>query len=250
MIASLPMYARPELREAHDTFWELLRDALRSSGISAPEVLDHEINVWDAWESPKLCFSQTCNFPYRAKLHSKVTLIGAANYGLEDAAPGYYYSVFVVRRSDALKAPEDFADARFVFNEALSQSGWAAPQLWAEKRGFSFRPHIKSGAHIASARAVADHKADIAALDAVSWRLLRKLEDFTKDLSVIGRTDHTPALSFITRSGEDPEPYRVAFTKSLLELPNIHKTALGLCGIVAIPEAEYLALPTPEAPII
>lgn len=244
------MYARPELREAHDTFWELLRDALRSSGISAPEVLDHNIDVWDAWESPKLCFSQTCNFPYRTKLHNKVTLIGAADYGLEDAAPGYYYSVFVVRRSDAMTAPEDFADARFAFNEALSQSGWAAPQLWAEKRGFSFKAHLKSGAHIDSARAVAENKADIAALDAVSWRLLLSFEDFAKDLAVIGRTDHTPALSFITRSGENPEPYRAAFTKSLEAMPNNHKNVLGLCGIVAIPKAAYVALPTPEAPII
>lgn len=248
MIASLPMYARPELREAHDTFWGLLRDALRSSGITAPDALDHEIGVWEAWESPELCFSQTCNFPYRAKLHNKVTLIGAADYGLEDAAPGYYYSVFVVRASDAMKTPEDFADARFAFNEELSQSGWAAPQLWAEKQGFSFQPHLKSGAHVASARAVADGKADIAALDAMSWRLISKYEWFAQNLKIIGRTDHTPALSFITRRDQDPAPYRAAFTEALERLASPHKTALGLQGIVAIPKANYIKLPTPNAP--
>ena len=250
MIASLPMYTRPELRAANAAFWVQIRDALRARGLEAPDTLDLEIGVWEAWESPQLCFSQTCNFPYRARLHDAVTLIGAADYGLEGAAPGHYYSEFVVRSEDAGKRPEDFATARFAFNEGLSQSGWASPQNWAASRGFEFPASLQTGAHLQSARAVADGRADIAAIDAVTWRLLQRYEGFAAGLTAIGRTDHTPALSFITRAGQDPAPYRDAITQAIAALAPEHRQAIGIEAVIAIPAATYLAIPTPPAPRI
>ncbi len=250
MIASLPMYARPELRAAHDAFWGLIRDELRARGVLAPYALDHTSGVWEAWQSPQLCLSQTCNFPYRARLHGSVTLIGAADYGLEGASPGHYYSQFVVRHEDTAKRPEDFATTRFAYNEGLSQSGWASPQNWAAAHDFEFPASFASGAHLESARAVAEGRADIAAIDAVTWRLIQRYEAFADALTTIGRTDESPGLSFITRPDQNPAPYFDALNAALAALPDPHKSALGIQAVVAIPASTYLAIPTPPAPKI
>lgn len=248
MIASLPMYTRPELRAANDAFWVQIRDGLRARGLGAPDALDLEIGVWDAWESPDLCFSQTCNMPYRTRLHAAVTLIGAADYGLDGAAHGQYYSEFVVRSGDAGKRPEDFASARFAYNEVLSQSGWASAQNWAASRGFAFPASLQTGAHLESARAVAEGRADIATIDAVTWRLLQRYEAFAEGLISVGRTDQSPGLSFITRARQDPAPYRAAITSAIAALSPEHRQAIGIKAVVAIPAATYLAIPTPPAP--
>lgn len=242
------MYARPELRAANEALWVQIRDGLRARGVLAPYSLDHQIGVWEAWQSPQLCLSQTCNLPYRARLHGTVTLIGAADYGLEGASPGHYYSHFVVRRTDAGKQPEDFAKARFAYNEGLSQSGWASAQNWAAARGFRFTEGLHSGAHLESARALAEGRADIAAIDAVSWRLIQRYEGFASGLSIIGRTDESPGLSFITRPGQDPAPYRAAITEAIAALPAEHSDAIGLRAVVSLDESLYLTIPTPAEP--
>ena len=248
MIASLPMYDRPELVEAHDAFWSLLRDGLRAADIPAPDRLDRQIGLWEAWEHPDLCFSQTCNLPYRTRLHGKVTLLGAADYGLDGAEPGTYYSVFVVRAGDARPSVEAYRDAVFAFNDGLSQSGWGAPQDWASRRGFRFDALCETGAHRESARAVAEGRADIAAVDAMTWRLLQRHEPCAAELTVIGRTDASPALSFITRAGQDPAPYRTALAQAIVGLPEAHRMAIGLRAVVVLPVDRYLDLVTPDPP--
>ena len=42
MFAALPMYDRPDNREAHDRLWGAIRDGLRARGVAAPEALDRE----------------------------------------------------------------------------------------------------------------------------------------------------------------------------------------------------------------
>ena len=64
--------------------------------------------------------------------------------------------------------------APFAYNEAMSQSGWAAPYAHATSLGIRLVPAIKSGGHRLSALAVLSGKADFAALDAVTWRMLRR----------------------------------------------------------------------------
>ena len=164
MIASLGMYDRAETAAANDRFWALIRDALRAKGLAAPEDLVRgEGAYWAAWQDPKLVLSQTCGFPFRARLHDKVTLVATPDYGLEGCPPGYYASVFVARAEDGRCLPE-FRQARFAYNEALSQSGWAAPQNHAATMGFHFATLVETGSHRGSALAVAEGRADLAQL--------------------------------------------------------------------------------------
>ena len=101
MIASLPMYDRPDLAHQTAALWELIRDALRAEGVAAPDTLTPApADLFQHWQVPDLVLSQTCGFPYRTRLHGHVTLIGTPDYGLEGCPPGHYRSVIVARGDD------------------------------------------------------------------------------------------------------------------------------------------------------
>ena len=192
MIASLMMYARPELEAAHRRYWALIRDALAARGIDAPETLSNDIEEFAVWEAPDLILSQTCGMPYRLSLHGKVQLVGTPDFGVEGCPPGYYRSAIVVRADDARLDLAAFRDARFAYNQTISQSGYAAPYAVAQRHGFWFANREQSGGHIKSAKAVAEGHADIAAIDAVTWRLIERYDDFAETSAGSGMdTAHT-----------------------------------------------------------
>ena len=60
MIASLQMYQRPELVDAHDKFWNIIRNKLALHGIESPKDLSQDADEMTVWEDPKLVLSQTC----------------------------------------------------------------------------------------------------------------------------------------------------------------------------------------------
>ncbi len=249
MIASLGMYDFGAAIAANDRFWALIRDELRKHGVEAPDHLTRgKAAYWLAWESPDLLLSQTCGYPYRARLHGQVTLVGTPDYDLPDTPPGHYYSVFVVRRDDARRTLADFVGAPFAYNEDLSQSGWAAPQTHVAKLGLSLLPTHHSGGHQLSARAVADGVADIAALDAVTWALMQDLDPVAQHLRVIAQTDPTPVLPYITARNHDPAPIFAAIDHAITTLAPADRALLRIKGIVTIPAAAYLAVPNPPAP--
>ncbi|GLS87983.1 hypothetical protein GCM10010873_29570 [Cypionkella aquatica] len=250
MIASLGMYDRAETAAANDRLWANIRDGLRAAGEPAPDALTRGAQAyWDAWQSPDLVFSQTCGFPFRARLHDKVTLIGTPDYGLPGCPPGHYNSVFVARKDDPRSTLAAFSGAAFAYNEELSQSGWAAPQNHAGAHGLHFPPSLQSGGHRLSALAVAESRADLAAIDALTWQLLCEYDDFAADLREIARTEPpTPVLPYITAKGRDAALYFRVTKAAIAALVPADKTTLHLKDLIAIPASAYLAVPTPPAP--
>jgi len=251
VIASLGMYDLAPLQSANDRLWGHVRDGLRRCGIAAPEALTRgDAGYWAAWQSPDLVLSQTCGYPFRARLHPSVTLIGTPDYGVAGCAPGWYRSVFVARAGDARQGLAAFSGARFAFNEALSQSGWAAPQTHAAAHGLHFPPAVQTGGHALSAQAVAEGRADLAALDAVTWEILRRHGPGLQDLKVVGTTDPTPGLPLIAAAGADADATFAAVAAGIAALTPADRDLLRLRGIVRIAAADYLAVPNPSAPAL
>jgi ABC-type phosphate/phosphonate transport system substrate-binding protein len=249
MIASLGMYDRAETAGANDRLWALIRDNLRDAGETAPEALTRgESAYWQAWQSPDLVFSQTCGFPFRARLHDQVTLIGTPDYGIDGCPPGHYVSIYIARADDS-RSLKDLDGADFAYNEPMSQSGWAAPQNHAKAIGLHLRPALQSGGHRLSALAVAEGRADFAAIDALTWTLLTRYEPWTAKLRKVTQTaPATPTLPFITARTRDADLYFTATRAAIAALSQEDRAILHLKDLIRIPAAAYLAVPTPEPP--
>ena len=245
MIANLMMYARPELAEAHARYWALIRTNLSAEGIESPEHLAQEAEEFSVWNDPNLVLSQTCGMPYRIWLHDKVTLVGTPDFGVEGCPPGYYRSALVARKVDTRETVGEFRDAVFAYNQTYSQSGYAAPYWHCEKLGFWFQSQMHTEQHRLSALAVAEGRADLASLDAVSWRLMQQYEPFADTLRVVEWTEPTPGLPLITAKDNDAGVIFDAVADAIARLDEADRVELGLRGLVKIEAAAYLAVPNP-----
>ncbi|MEM7732821.1 MAG: PhnD/SsuA/transferrin family substrate-binding protein [Pseudomonadota bacterium] len=238
------MYDFASVRGSTDRFWQSIRTGLGQG----PDELCRDLDVWDAWARPDLLLSQTCGLPYRSRLHGKVVIVGTPDYGLPGCGPGEYNSVFLARECDPRETLPDFDGARIAVNSQSSQSGWAGPIMHARAKGVGFAEAIKSGAHVKSADAVINGTADIAAIDALSWRFIHAEEAFAAELKVIDATPPTPGLPYITALDRDTGAIFDAIEQAIATLSDHDRAALCLNGLVRIEPEAYLAVPTPPPP--
>ena len=239
MIANLPMYQRPELVEAHNLYWSLIRKNFARVGIDSPEHLSQDAGEMEVWKRPDLVLSQTCGRPYSTILHEDVTLIGTPDFAVEGCPPGYYRSAFVVHKDDTRTVLTEFTRAVFAFNAPISQSGYNAARTEAMKHAFFFENQICSGGHLNSMKMIAEKQADIAAIDAVSLYFAEKYEDFYDQLKIIKWTPPTPSLPYISALGSDQEKFFMAIKKAINQLPKEVQKKLKIKDIVMISKDKY-----------
>lgn len=244
MTASLPMYLRPETRAAQQRLWDLTREA---AGLPGPAVLDEPQDLMAHWADPGLVFSQTCGLPWRESLWDRVQVIGTPDFGLPGCPPGYYASVFVTRADDP-RGPSDWPEMELAANEIVSQSGWAAPLTHAAGMGLRFARTVETGAHVHSARAVAEGLADIACIDLQTWRMICRWDPMARLLQTGPCTAPTPGHLYIAGPNQDAAALRRATETAIAALSPQDRDTLGLRGIVDIPPSAYFDVPTPERP--
>lgn len=241
-IAALPMYRVPDLEGAAESLWSALRASLRAHGLPAPETLTTDRPRMDVWRDDELLIGHTCGLPYAVALADRVSLVATPVYEVEGCAPGCYRSALVVRADDPRDTLPAFRTARAAYNERLSQSGYAA-LLGAvapnAKDGRFFSALVKTGSHAASLAAVADGTADIAAIDAVTWRLAGPAR---ASLRVLALTEPTPALPLIAAPRFNAETVRGATLDALAALDPATAHAYGLRGAVVLDRQDYAPL--------
>ena len=241
-IASLPMYDWPELRGATDAFWEAIRLRLDAKGIAAARYLSRDSCDAAYWASPDLLLGQTCGYPLATRLKGKVRYVATPVYSVEGCAGPQYSSAIVVKNDSGLEL-STLVGCTFAYNSKSSLSGYRTMRsMFGEPEEF-FAKTIKSGGHRNSARMVADGRAEVAAIDAVCWDMLRKFEIETSNrLRVVGWTSKQPSLPMITSlstSANTVNLLRKAL-KTVSQMPEAH--ALGITGFVEVPISDYHAL--------
>jgi ABC-type phosphate/phosphonate transport system substrate-binding protein len=185
--------------------------------------------------------------PYRNFLHGKVQLVGTLDYDLPDCAPGHYFSEIVVRKDDPRPTLKDYVHGIFVYNMKNSQSGFSAPLNHAVAQGLNFSTTVEAHGHLESAKMVASGQADIAAIDAVTWRLIERHEVFASKLRILEPTKPiTPALPLITSLALDADQIYDAVKQAIRDLPEEIRDAMLLKGVVKIPASDYLSVPNPK----
>ena len=141
---------------------------------------------------PQLIFGQTCGYPYWKSLRGRVALIATPTYGFDGCEGADHCSFLVARRGHARGGLAGFRGGRAAINARDSNSGAnlfrAAIAPLARGRPF-FGQVVVTGAHALSLAALVEDRADIAALDCVSFALLlRGRPELVERVEVVGRT--------------------------------------------------------------
>jgi ABC-type phosphate/phosphonate transport system substrate-binding protein len=205
-IAALPMYDYPELAAAHDALWECFVRHFVATGLSEgapPPRLTRGVGKFDIWRHPRLLLGQGCEYPLAKSFADDVRLVASPHYTAPGCSGATYRSAIVVRHDDAAQDLIDLRYRRCAINESNSNSGMnllrAAIAPLAGGMRF-FESVVVSGAHRQSAHWVADGKADVAALDCVSWAHIQRVDPvIASKLRVLCWTDSSPSLPFITK---------------------------------------------------
>ena len=250
MFASLPMYDFPEHREHTHALWAAVARGLRARGIEAPEALSRPSDLPADWTRPDLLLSQACGLPFVRRLRGRVALVGAADHGLPDCAPGTYRSRIVVRQGDPAQDLSDLRGRVVAVNSEDSQSGAGALRTAVgglSPGGAFFATIVATGSHAGSVRAVAEGRADVAAIDAVTWEMARRYIPEARALQVLLSTPETPGLPFITRQGGPAGALLSALREAVETVGPEAREALMLRDVVPRREEDFDGIAAADA---
>jgi len=246
--ASLPMYDLPEVRKWTDRLWAAIAEELREGGVAGvPDALERPSDHHDAWRPDGLLFSQSCGYPAATTFRDVLRVVATPHY----AAPGCdgprYSSAVVAREASRVAALEELRGAVCAFNSRDSQSGYnalrAAIAPIARGRRF-FARTVETGSHAASMEAVRCGRADVCAVDCVTWALYaRHRPSALGGLEVVCRTAHAPGLPFVTADDGSDATFasiREALGRAFVR-PDLAETrdALLISGLSILPADTY-----------
>jgi ABC-type phosphate/phosphonate transport system substrate-binding protein len=184
-----------------------------------PAALTRAGDIHDLWRDPGLVFGQTCWGPMRLGLARHVRVLAQPDYSDVEGGRGPFYRSALVARAPVggaadlpppatpgaqLPLPSALAP-RLAFNGRDSMSGWIALSQDAGDPGNWAAALLETGAHRASLQAVAEGRADLAAIDCRSWALARRHEPCTRGLVVIGWTAERLGLPYVTARDTDDQ---------------------------------------------
>jgi ABC-type phosphate/phosphonate transport system substrate-binding protein len=241
-LASLPMYALPEMAAANAALWAAIR--ARLTGVEAtfspaPMALPGAI-------APDTLFSQMCGYPLRRLYDGQYRLLGVPLYDLPGCgwfAPGVpgHCSFLVVSRGSRVETVRELRGSRFAVNGFDSNSGMNLPRrLLAPLAGARpfFSKVVVSGSHVRSMEMVAEGQADVAAIDCVTYGFCALYRpELVAGLRVVAETPASPAIPFITAAATPPE---TAAALSRLLVEEVGPALAGLRIAAVLP-------PRPEA---
>ncbi|TGQ69425.1 phosphate ABC transporter substrate-binding protein [Mesorhizobium sp. M00.F.Ca.ET.186.01.1.1] len=191
-----------------------------------------ELDFHQLWLHPALLFGQTCWGPMELGLSRHVQVVGQPSYDAYEGGQGELYSSALVMRAGegpVVRPPTDgkailpldlIRGKRFTFNSLDSMSGIIGLTRDLEAAGESleiFSSRSESGGHRASIVAVAESRADVAAIDCESWALAQRFEPAAIGVMVVGWTARRKGLPFIT-SRTTPEKTVRAMREALAGL--------------------------------
>lgn len=250
-IVALTMYDLPELQAATDAWWSLIAEHLRRAGLDdVPSHLTRGRTVDRNWRDPGLLLTQTCGYPLTHEHADDLSAVAVPDYRASECGGGLYRSAFVVRADDPAVGLQDLRGRRVAANGPDSQSGCNALRAAVSEIAGSdrfFGTVLWSGAHRQSLAAVRDGKADIAAIDGVTFALVGDVApQEVAGLRVLDWSAATPALPYAVRKGLDGET-RARVTDGLLAAAadpkgTATRDTLRIAGLLPAADADYAVM--------
>ena len=247
MIASLPMYDWPELREATGAWWAGLKRHLQAHGFEAPDRLTRNRARAAIWKRPDLLLSQTCGYPLTHAFESRLDLVATPVYDLDGCSGPDYSSLIVVNAESGIGALEELRGRTAAYNSADSMSGHLALRsVFAPlaRHGRFFGRTVRSGNHANSMALVSMAKADVAAIDCVSFAIARRYRpELVEGLRILARGPAAPSLPYVTaphRPQSELERLRHALSDAAADPALIEvREAVFIAGLEFLPRQAY-----------
>lgn len=242
--AELLMYTAPEpIRQANEQWLARIVERLGVNRSSA-----ETLSLTELWRAPQLLLTQTCGYPLVTTLRGKVRVIGRPRYELPDSSAGNHCSLLLTRANDPRRSLPALLGCRGVINGEDSNSGMnllrhrVAP---LQRDGRFFGSVAVSGSHRESMAWLRDGRADLAAIDSVTFAYLaRHAPKEVEGLRVVARSVFSPTLPYITAAGvtdEQVDQLRRVMNQALDELPEVVEV-LGLHEVLPTTESDYQIL--------
>ncbi|GAB5468687.1 MAG: PhnD/SsuA/transferrin family substrate-binding protein [Rhodospirillales bacterium] len=240
---SLPMYDFPASAAANDALVEALAARLPEA---APR-RRRESDLARLWRAPDLLLSQTCGYPFMTAFRQDLTYVATPHYALPGCLGPRYCSFFLVRDADPAESLADLRGRRVAFNGKGSQSGYNCLRLAVAPLAAGapfFAERLETGAHLASVAAVAEGRADLAAVDCVTHGLLaRDRPEALAGTRILAESASAPGLPLVTRATAAPATL-AALRRALAEVvadPDLAglRGALALSGFTVLDREAY-----------
>jgi ABC-type phosphate/phosphonate transport system substrate-binding protein len=207
-IASARMYAVSAA--AADTWRELFLQLARRARMPL-QIVDHAAPapIADLWARGDKAAVFMCGLPYNRATPQPQLLAAPVPSAPEFRGQPLYWSEFVVAAQSAHRSLEDTFGGRIAFTSPESQSGFAAPLRHLREASDGTPPYREVIAPQITPQgalaAVAEGRADVAAIDAYSLQLMRRFApELAARVRVIARTEPRPIPPLVASQSFQP----------------------------------------------
>jgi len=200
---------------------------LRAAGFEHhSEFLDHTTPYRALLRKPSLILGQCCGPDLFEDYAVNMVPFAAPVISAYQVTPGHYFSHIVTSKSAKLNNP------RVVINNRTSHSGYTAVKLWLDVHSIKHYSIYESGSHYNSVRELQAGRADIAAIDALSWRFLD-----TNGLQIVDNSEPALAPPFIAglKSTIPSDLIRPMLDSAFKH----YGKALGITGLIPVSKDDY-----------
>ncbi|MEM9782912.1 MAG: PhnD/SsuA/transferrin family substrate-binding protein [Pseudomonadota bacterium] len=250
LVGGLPMYDLPGCDAANDALWHALVQATARRGMELPKARSRGPDQSALAAGPGLTLAQICGLPFAKAPTGTLQLVATPVYHAPGCVGAAYRSVLIGPAGSTLA---EAAAGVAAINEPGSQSGHLAlRRTLALLRGVRPEQALLTGSHRASVHAVAAKQATLAAIDCVSWALIKVADrSAAAAVEVLGVSPAAPGLPLVTRA-DLPAAQVAALRGALVEVladPSLDavRRQLHLVGMERVDEAAYRRLLALEA---
>ena len=207
------MYDMPEVSAALDDWWDGLARHFRREGLTdVPDTIVRQRTVRDLWDDTDLWFSQCCGYDLVSHYGGKLQPLATPHFSAPECKGADYSSVIIVAADCKAADVLDMFDAICVINGQQSHSGMNALRglvAPVSHAGRFFSQIKESGSHAASLHMLQRAEADVAAIDCVTYALLKRYRpQALHGTRKLGRTYRAPGIPYVAREMTDDDTIR------------------------------------------
>lgn len=220
--ASFPWYDLPSVQWANDVLW-------RATGY--PGELNRSQAASELWSDSELLVTQACGLDLFLS-DAPIEPIASPVFDL-DCEAGMYFSYIVCNVKSRAKRKVA------AVNSLSSRSGWSALLSRCSPQRV-----VVTGSHQASLEALTNGLADVAAIDAVTWSIIKRDAPVKLvGLEIVERSSDAPSPPYVVRRGVDPNKILSKLQAAFESASSTDaKKALIIKSIIPVNRDNYLSI--------